>query len=747
MKLSAISRALFAASTAWGLSTQGIRNLVHRRLPAHANHFQFSLVNVTANDNTNDHYTISSAKSGNILVEGNSLSALSTGLHRYLAEVVGVDIFWYIGSRLDQAPHTLPKLSTALEGTSIVPWRYHFNTVTFSYTTAFWSWEDWEDQLDWMALHGINFPLAWVGQEKVLVEVFQELGLTVDEINSYLSGPAFQAWNRFGNIQGSWGGSPLPTEWISQQYKLGQRIIDRMVELGMTPILPAFTGFVPGNISRVLPNATLATGGTWNGFQETYTDDTFLEPFDDNYATIQKSFISKMQRAFGNVTKYYTLDQYNENNPYSGDTDYLRNISRYTWQSLKEADSEAVWVIQGWLFSSSASFWTNDRIEAYLSGVETNSDLMILDLFSESSPQWQRTNSYYGKPWVWCQLHGYGGNMGMYGQIQNITQNPVAALANSSSLQGFGLTMEGQEGNQIMYDLLLAQAWSSTPIETEKYFQNWVTTRYAGAKSIPRGLYTAWEAMRTTVYNNTNLTASTAVTKSIFELIPSISGLTGQTGPHGTVVTYDPAVLVNVWKLFYQAAQSEESLWNNAGFQYDMVDITRQVLSNAFIPVYNHLVSVYTGSSPTSTSIDDAAKKVITMLQAIDDVLSTNENFMLSTWISKARSLGPNTAIADFYEYNARNQITLWGPNGEISDYASRSWGGLVSSYYIPRWEIFIGYLKSTAPANYNTTALEAELLAWELKWNDQTSKSTSSRTGSMKRVLAEVVTLLGIGL
>lgn len=597
-----------------------------------------------------------------------------------------------------------------------------------------------------MALHGINFPLAWVGQEKILVEVFEELGLTTDEINSYLSGPAFQAWNRFGNIQGSWGGS-LPTDWINKQYRLGQRIVNRMVELGMTPILPAFTGFVPRNISRVLPNATCVTGGTWNGFQARYTDDIFLEPFDDHYASIQKIFISKMQNAFGNVTKYYTLDQYNENNPYSGDTDYLRNISHYTWKSLKEADSEAVWVMQGWLFSSSASFWTNDRIEAYLSGVETNSDLMILDLFSESSPQWQRTNSYYGKPWVWCQLHGYGGNMGMYGQIQNITQNPVAALANSSSLWGFGLTMEGQEGNQIIYDLLLSQAWSPTPIDTETYFYNWVTTRYAGAKSVPKGLYIAWETMRTTVYNNTNSTASTAVTKSIFELIPSISGLVDRTGHHGTVVTYDPTVLVNVWKLFYRAAQSENSLWDNPGFQYDMVDITRQVLSNAFIPVYKNLVSIYTGSNPTAAKIDAAGKEVITFLQTIDDVLSTNENFMLSTWTSKARAWAPNSAVADFYEYNARNQITLWGPNGEISDYASKSWGGLVSSYYIPRWKIFIGYLSSTAHASYNTTALNTELLTWELEWNNQTSRATSSNTGNLKKVLTEVATLLDIAI
>jgi hypothetical protein len=28
------------------------------------------------------------------------------------------------------------------------------------------------------------------------------------------------------------------------------------------------------------------------------------------------------------------------------------------------------------------------------------------------------------------------------------------------------------------------------------------------------------------------------------------------------------------------------------------------------------------------------------------------------------------------YEYNARNQITLWGPHGEIVDYANKQWAG-----------------------------------------------------------------------
>lgn len=40
------------------------------------------------------------------------------------------------------------------------------------------------------------------------------------------------------------------------------------------------------------------------------------------------------------------------------------------------------------------------------------------------------------------------------------------------------------------------------------------------------------------------------------------------------------------------------------------------------------------------------------------------------------------------YSYNAHNLITMWGPNGQISDYSSRLWGGLIRRYYKPRWRL-----------------------------------------------------------
>jgi alpha-N-acetylglucosaminidase len=152
MKLSSIVgsavAALGAVCAAQNLSTDGIKALVQRRLPNHADSFSFTLTPsagsyATANfsDKPNDEYTVSNGANGTIDIAGNTPIALASGLRWYLSTYVHVDIWWFIGSCLHLAPQQLPPVNATYHGSSIVPWRYHFNTVTFSYTAAFWTWE------------------------------------------------------------------------------------------------------------------------------------------------------------------------------------------------------------------------------------------------------------------------------------------------------------------------------------------------------------------------------------------------------------------------------------------------------------------------------------------------------------------------------------------------------------------------------------------------------------------------------
>lgn len=53
---------------------------------------------------------------------------------------------------------------------------------------------------------------------------------------------------RMGNMHG-WGG-PLPMSWIDGQLVLQHKILNRMRQLGMIPVLPGFAGHVPKSITK-----------------------------------------------------------------------------------------------------------------------------------------------------------------------------------------------------------------------------------------------------------------------------------------------------------------------------------------------------------------------------------------------------------------------------------------------------------------------------------------------------------------
>lgn len=77
--------AVAAITAATPQSTQGIVDLVKRRLPDHVDTFTFHLLAnetgpaASATDAKNDQYMISSTADGKVLIEGNSPIALASG--------------------------------------------------------------------------------------------------------------------------------------------------------------------------------------------------------------------------------------------------------------------------------------------------------------------------------------------------------------------------------------------------------------------------------------------------------------------------------------------------------------------------------------------------------------------------------------------------------------------------------------------------------------------------------------------
>lgn len=101
-------------------------------------------------------------------------------------------------------------------------------------------------------------------------------------------------------------------------------------------------------------------------------------------------------------------------------------------------------------------FWTSDRVEAFLSNV-SNENMIILDLYSEVTPLWQKFKSYFGKPFIWCMLHNFGGTRCIYGNLDSIAINPVSARTTpGSTMIGIGITPEAIEHNPVVYDLMVS---------------------------------------------------------------------------------------------------------------------------------------------------------------------------------------------------------------------------------------------------------------------------------------------------
>ena len=106
------------------------------------------------------------------------------------------------------------------------------------------------------------------------------------------------------------------------------------------------------------------------------------------------------------------------------------------------------------------------------------------------------------------------------------------------------------------------------------------------------------------------------------------------------------------------------------------------------------------------------ADQLLELFDDLEAILASSKDFLLGTWLEMAKDLANDDAESKLYEYNARNQITLWGPRGEIRDYANKQWSGIVSDYFKPRWAVFLNELSTslTKGTKLNVTKINEQI-------------------------------------
>ena len=222
---------------------------------------QIEFVKAESTDSV-DRFTLR-AEGNRIVIEGNNAGTMAVGLNYFLKEYCLTEVSWYADEPV-QLPDEFSMPDEAVTVEARLANRFFLNYCTSGYSMPFWQWRDWERFIDWMALNGVNLPLATTGQEAIWYNVWSKLGLSDDEIRSYFTGPAHLPWHRMCNLDG-WQ-SPLPKEWLDEQAELQKRIITRERELSMRPVLPGFAGHVPEAFAKRYPDAITTTVSEWGGF-------------------------------------------------------------------------------------------------------------------------------------------------------------------------------------------------------------------------------------------------------------------------------------------------------------------------------------------------------------------------------------------------------------------------------------------------------------------------------------------------
>ena len=631
------------------------------------------------------------AKNGKLRISGSSTVAICYAFNTYLKEACGNMATWS-GKHIN-----LPSVWPDYEKVQSSPYkfRYYLNVVTFGYTTPYWDWARWEKELDWMALHGINMPLATVASEAIAERVWLKLGLKKDEIRSFFTAPAHLPWHRMGNLN-SWDG-PFSDAWQEGQLKLQHQIIGRMRELGFKPIAPAFAGFVPEAFMEKHPELKVKRL-TWGGFQE--INNAFVLPPDSPFfEEIGKMFVQEWENEFGKNT-YYLSDSFNEMElPVENEeTKYklLQGYGESIYKSIVAGNSDAVWVTQGWTFGYQHKFWDKPSLQSLLKNVPDDK-MIIIDLANDypkwiwhTDLTWKTHEGFYGKNWIFSYTPNFGGKTPLTGELDMYASYSAEALRSpySRKLIGFGSAPEGIENNEVIYELLSDMGWQKNEMNLDKWLSGYCTARYGG---YPSKMKEAWTLLRKSAYSSLY-----SYTRFLWQTVVP------DQRRKSFIDTSDQ--FMHSVELFLDCS---DELKNSELYRNDAIELSALYLSAKADNYYKKALKA--DSLGQKKDAEQALKKTVDLLLNVDRLLKSHPSFQLEKWVNYAHKQGTTAEEKMKYEANAKRLITTWG--GFQNDYSARIWSGLIRDYYIPRIQM---HLKNK----------NSDIRAWEEKWINSPWKS-----------------------
>jgi len=688
----------------------GVLQLAKRRVPWLETHLVFTKM---PSNGKQDAFQLQS-QNGKIVISATGPNAAAVGLNWYLKYYCHRSMS-HMGDNLSPVS-PLPQVKESVSIDATVPYRYALNYCTYNYTMSFYNWTDWERELDWMALNGVNVMLVANGEEAVWQNVLRRTGYTEKEIADFITGPAYNAWWLMGNIEG-WGG-PMPQSQIDSRKLMVQKMITRMKQLGIEPVMPGFYGMVPHNFNTKT-KAHIITQGNWGAFIRP----AILDPTDTAFTRIAGIFYEETKKLYGKDLHFFSGDPFHEGGVTEGIN--LTKAGVAIQNSMQQYFPGSTWVLQGWQ--------VNPRKEM-LDSVN-KSKILVQELFGEATNNWELRHAYESTPFIWCCVNNYGERPGLFGKLQRYADETYRARNGeyAAYMSGIGIMPEGINNNPVSYDLVFELGWRKEKVNVDEWIKSFCLNRYGKKNS---DVEEAWQIFLQTIYNSVP-GRQEGPPENILCARPALDIKSVSTW--GTLKkNYDTAMFAKGVKLF---ARALAQFANSETYQIDLINFTRQVLSNSADKVFAEMVNAY--NNKNVNAFDSATRSFLKLHTLSNELLNCNAYYRLTTWQQQALHVGNTSAEKKNNLHNAMMLITYWGENNRKEDnlheYAYKEWAGMMTSFYQARWKLYFDYLQKSLMGK---TAIAPDFFAWERNWvkENEQIKADNAPKPSLKNVVQKIL-------
>ncbi|AZM52885.1 alpha-N-acetylglucosaminidase [Streptomyces sp. WAC 01529] len=691
--------------------TDSARSALNRLLPRHAEQFRLGLR--PAKDGREDRFRVTGT-TGRIEVSGTTPAVLLTGVHWYLKYVCGAHITW--NGRQLELPRRLPAPARPLERSTTLPHRFALNDTNDGYTAPYADWAYWERMIDVLALHGCNEVLVVAGAEAVYHRVLREFGYSDAEARAWLPAPSHQPWWLLQNLAGY--GGPLTGRLMADRARLGRRITDRLRALGIAPVLPGYYGHVPdGFVERNGGDARVVPQGIWHGFQRP----DWLDPRTTAFAEVAASFYRHQEQLLG-PADLFKMDLLHEGGT-PGDVP-VPAAARGVEAALRAARPGATWVILG---------WEANPLPALLDAVDKERMLIVDGVSDRYAGVTDREKDWGGTPYAFGTIPNFGGRTTI-GARTHLWNEKFFAWRDKagSALAGTAFMPEATDRDPAAFELFSELAWTKAPLDRAAWFSSYADFRYGGRDRDARD---AWRALRDTAYRHTAVERSDPH-DSLFAARPDLAAnRAAEYAPRA--LTYDPARFDAALTGLLGVAGA---LRGSAAYRYDLVDVARQALAHRSRQLLPQLRAAYRRKDQDAFRALSALW--LRLMRLSDEVTGTHSAFLLGPWIEAARRMGTTDAERAEFERTAKVLITVWGgrataDGGRLHEYGNREWHGLMSDFYVPRWQRWLDELADALAAGREPVPVD--WFAVEEPWTREREDYPLRPTGDPYRTVSRV--------